>query len=83
MEKFHLKPTIWAGLLRSRNIYTPSVCLARMLGSVYIIPEGYREWSGPEEKRQTVEVPDVELVVERACKHHSHQVGGKQHQEHV
>ena len=47
------------------------------------IPEGYREWSGPEEKGQTVEVPDVELVVERACKRHSHQVGGKQHQEHV
>ena len=52
-------------------------------GRAVCIPEGYREWSGPEEKGQTVEVPDVELVVERACKHHSHQVGGKQHQEHV
>ena len=47
------------------------------------IPDDWRERSAPEEEWQTVEIPDVELVVERTGKHHPHQVGGEQYQQHV
>ena len=47
------------------------------------IPDDWREGSSPEEEWQTVEIPDIELVVERAGKHHPHQVGGEQYQQHV
>lgn len=39
--------------------------------------------SAPEQERQGVEVPNVELVVQRTAEAHANEVGGKKNQHHL